>query len=80
MWLLFIVDLRLHPHPDDVELTGTRVSNMELADDMTLASLSPAGAQRSGQAQLILGLHSGHVCSRTPRGHWPSLGLRPDSS
>ncbi|KAI1783628.1 reverse transcriptase (RNA-dependent DNA polymerase)-domain-containing protein [Ganoderma leucocontextum] len=47
LWLLFISDFRLHPHPDNVELAsaGTRVSNLELADDMMLASQSPTGAQ-----------------------------------
>lgn len=45
LWLLFISDFRLRPQPDDVVLHGTGVSNMELADDMTLASLSPSGAQ-----------------------------------
>ncbi|PIL33484.1 hypothetical protein GSI_04107 [Ganoderma sinense ZZ0214-1] len=45
LWLLFISDFRLDPHPDDPTLAGVPVSHMELAADMTLVSLSAAGAQ-----------------------------------
>ncbi|KAI0363317.1 hypothetical protein BV20DRAFT_958508, partial [Pilatotrama ljubarskyi] len=44
-WILYISDFHLHPHPDDVFLSGRRVSHLELADDMAMISLSHWGMQ-----------------------------------
>ncbi|KAI0653084.1 hypothetical protein C8Q70DRAFT_1059635 [Cubamyces menziesii] len=46
LWLLFISDFELDPHPDDVFLAGRRVSHLEQADDMALLCFSAPGMQR----------------------------------
>ena len=45
LWVLFLADLRVHPHPDDVILDGVPVSLLLVADDILLASTSPHGMQ-----------------------------------
>ncbi|KAI0348977.1 hypothetical protein OH77DRAFT_1594477 [Trametes cingulata] len=45
LWILYISDFALRPHPDDVFLAQRRVSHFELADDMAMISLSHWGMQ-----------------------------------
>ena len=45
LWILFVADLRVRPHPDDVMLDGIPVSLLLLADDILLASTSREGIQ-----------------------------------
>ncbi|PIL29435.1 hypothetical protein GSI_08377 [Ganoderma sinense ZZ0214-1] len=45
LWILYIADLRVPPHPDDVMLGAIPVSLLLLADDILLASMSPQGIQ-----------------------------------
>lgn len=45
LWILFISDLRVRPHPDDITLDGYPVSFLLVADDILLASTSPEGMQ-----------------------------------
>jgi Reverse transcriptase (RNA-dependent DNA polymerase) len=46
LWDAFLADFRPPADPDDVELGGMSIGNLEQADDMVLFSLSPAGLQR----------------------------------
>ncbi|KAI9057508.1 hypothetical protein FKP32DRAFT_1583696, partial [Trametes sanguinea] len=45
LWLLYISDFELDPHPDDVQFSGRPVSHLEQADDVALISLSAQGMQ-----------------------------------
>ncbi|OCH88481.1 hypothetical protein OBBRIDRAFT_779980 [Obba rivulosa] len=45
LWLLFMSDLHIPAHPDDVVLGGTRVSRVEQADDLAAWCMSTAGTQ-----------------------------------
>lgn len=45
LWILYLSDFVLRPHPDDIFLDTERFSHAEIADDMALASLSPCGMQ-----------------------------------
>ncbi|KAI0330374.1 hypothetical protein GY45DRAFT_1302958 [Cubamyces sp. BRFM 1775] len=45
LWLLFLADFELEPHPDDIYLDGERVDHLEQADDMAFMSLSAEGMQ-----------------------------------
>ncbi|PIL27056.1 hypothetical protein GSI_10195 [Ganoderma sinense ZZ0214-1] len=45
LWILFVADLRVPPHPDDLVLGGIPVSLLLVADDILLASASPQGVQ-----------------------------------
>ncbi|CDO76313.1 hypothetical protein BN946_scf184751.g5 [Trametes cinnabarina] len=40
LWLLYISDFDLDPHPDDVILAGRRISHLEQADDVAFLSMS----------------------------------------
>ncbi len=45
LWILFIADLSLSPHPDDVELANTLVNLLLIADDVATMSMSNDGIQ-----------------------------------
>jgi hypothetical protein len=45
LWDAFLADFRPPADPDDVELGGVSIGNLEQADDMVLFSLSPVGLQ-----------------------------------
>jgi hypothetical protein len=46
LWNLFLSTMDLPPHPDDVMIMGKILCHLEHADDIVLASRSPAGLQK----------------------------------
>ncbi|KAJ8489933.1 hypothetical protein ONZ51_g2645 [Trametes cubensis] len=46
LWIIYISDFALRPHPDDVVLGGQRIAHLELADDIALLCLSATGMQQ----------------------------------
>ncbi|TFY67731.1 hypothetical protein EVJ58_g1437 [Rhodofomes roseus] len=46
LWNLYLADLLIRPHGDDVLLAGVCVSHLEQADDIALFSTSPAALQQ----------------------------------
>ncbi|KAL1937065.1 hypothetical protein VTO73DRAFT_15134 [Trametes versicolor] len=45
LWILYLSDFVLRPHPDDIFLDTVHFSRAEIADDMAFASLSSCGTQ-----------------------------------
>ncbi|KAI0700506.1 hypothetical protein C8T65DRAFT_790306 [Cerioporus squamosus] len=45
LWILYIADLSLSPHPDDVHLANTLVNLLLIADDVATMSMSNDGIQ-----------------------------------
>jgi hypothetical protein len=46
LWNIYMSDLSMQPHPDDIRLNGTVVSHTEQADDVAVFSCSADSAQQ----------------------------------